>query len=360
VNALKSLISTIFVGTFGVLIALGLLELGVRLLVPVRTAQGPGWNDRPLFYFRSPSVPSMQDYPHIVPKPDDVFRIGVIGDSFTFAPYMQFTDTFPKKLEQMLNLNDTTRRVEVINYGVPAYSTSHEVGVAKTAVQEGSDAILLQITLNDPEVKHHTPTGITENMQDRFGALNLEGRSAWLARHWRSYGFVATRLHNTKTHAAYIDYFNDLFENPRSWKPFADSMGRLVETVRSQNKTIIAVVFPLFGIPMDDTYPFYDIHAKVEELMTSLKVPVLDLSEIYKGIPLDRLQVIPGVDRHPNEIAHRMAAERIYLWLEKQKIVPQEFLIQEKFATRLGTRGQRPWSGHSTNTADAISPEAVE
>jgi hypothetical protein len=357
VSTVKAVVSTIFMTLFGVFVALGVVEIGVRLFIPVRTEQGPGWSDRPTFYFRSPAVPSMQDYPHVVPKPDSIFRIGVIGDSFTFAPYMQFTDTFPKKLEQMLNLNETPRRAEVVNYGVPAYSTSHEVAVAKTAVQEGNDAIILQITLNDPEVKHHTPTGISENMQDRFGALKLEGKSGWLVRHWRSYGFVATRLHNTKTHSAYVDYFNDLFENPRTWKPFSESMRRLVETVRRQNKPIVAVVFPLFGIPMDDNYPFYPIHAKVEELMKSLNVPVLDLSPIYKGIPLDRLQVIPGVDRHPNEIAHRMAAERIYLWLEEQKIVPEEFLIREKFATRLGTRGQRMWTGSSTHTTEPGNPE---
>ncbi|MCX6115883.1 MAG: SGNH/GDSL hydrolase family protein, partial [Proteobacteria bacterium] len=69
----------------------------------------------------------MQDYPHAVLKPANVFRIAAIGDSFTFAPYMQFTDTFPKKLAQMLSLNPGNRQVEVINYGVPAYSTSHEI-----------------------------------------------------------------------------------------------------------------------------------------------------------------------------------------------------------------------------------------
>jgi hypothetical protein len=49
------------------------------------------------------------------------------------------------------------------------------------------------------------------------------------------------------------------------------------------------------------------------------------------------------MDRHPNEIAHRMAAEQIYLFLEKRKLIPQELVIQEKFATRLGIWPQRPW-----------------
>lgn len=351
-STLKSLALMAIVPIFGILLALCALEVGVRVLVPVRTTQGPGWSDRPPFYFRSPSVPSMQDYPHVVPKPSDVFRIGVVGDSFTFAPFMQFTDSFPKKLEQILNLNDTTRRVEVINYGVPAYSTSHEVRVAKKALEEGGDVVILQITLNDPELKHHTPSGIPENLHDPFAPLKLEGRSGWLARNWRSYGFIATRLHNTKTHQAYIDYYNALFDNPRTWNPFTDSMRRLVANVRGENKPIIAVVFPLFGIPMDSNYPFHRIHSKVQELMSSLQVPLLDLSPIYQGIPLERLQVIPGVDRHPNEIAHRMAAERIYIWLEELKLIPEEFLLKDKFATRLGVRDQRPLAAPSGTPSD--------
>lgn len=351
-SSLRAKLVGILIPMLATLVALGILELGVRLCVPLRTDKGPGWSDRPLFYFRSPSGPSMQDYPHQVPKPSDVFRIAAIGDSFTFAPYMQFTDTYVKKLEAMLNLQDGSRVAEVINYGVPAYSTSHEVGVASAAVAEGADLILLQITLNDPELKRHTPTGIQENMDDRFGALNMSGTLGRIAAYWRTIGFVLTRLHNTKTHRSYIEYFRDLFDNPRTWNPFVESMKKLVGAARDGKKPVVAVVFPLFGLPMDKDYPFHAIHAKVADLMRTLEVPILDLSQMYQQIPLERLQVIPGVDRHPNEIAHRMAAERIYLWLEEQKLLPERFLIKEKFATRLGTQKQRAWEGlaPSSNT----------
>jgi hypothetical protein len=107
---------------------------------------------------------------------------------------------------------------------------------------------------------------------------------------------------------------------------------------------------------MDEHYPFYKIHTKVADLMKSLDVPLLDVSEIYKGIPLEHLQVIPGVDRHPNEIAHRMAAEKIYLWLEQQSLIPEEFVIKEKFATRLGIRDQRPWTNPMSAQPETNQP----
>lgn len=340
----RSLIATTIASIFGTIVALGALEIVVRIAMPSKQSQGPSWSDRPVFYFRSPAAPSMQDYPYSPQKEAGAFRVAVVGDSFTFAPYMQFTDTFPNKLEQMLRVSGAPRKVEVINYGVPAYSTSHEVDVVKNALAEGADLIILQITLNDPEVKHHKPSGITENMQDKFGAMQLTGFVGGLAKYWKTLSFVLTRLHNTKTHRAYIEYFNDLYENPRSWKPFVSSMSELVKAAKTAKVPVVSVVFPLFGLPMDERYPFYPLHKKVDDLMMSLEVPLLDVSDIYKGIPLDHLQVIPGVDRHPNEIAHRMAAERIYLWLEERKLVPEDLIIKEKFATRLGVTGQRPWT----------------
>ncbi len=331
----------LFVPIFGLFIAVVGVEIGIRFFVPGTPSTGPGWSDRPEFYFASPKVSTMQGMPYTVPKSDGVFRIAVVGDSFTFAPYMQFTDTFAAKLESMLNVQGANRKAEVINYGVPAYSTTHEVPVIGKAIEEGADLLLLQITLNDPEVKAHRPTGIQENMLDKFSPQKPTGVDAFLSKWWRTYAFVRTRLANSASHRSYINYFNDLFEGPRSWNPFSQAMASISKMSRDKGVPIVAVVFPLFGIPMNEKYPFYGIHTKVDQLLTTLNVRHTDISSIYRDIPLERLQVIPGVDRHPNEIAHRMAAEKIYLWLESEKLLPQEFIITERYATRLGTANQR-------------------
>jgi len=43
---------------------------------------------------------------------------------------------------------------------------------------------------------------------------------------------------------------------------------------------------------------------------------------------------LPGKDSHPNEIAHRIAAEQIYLWLERIDLLPKEIVIREKYRKR--------------------------
>lgn len=319
----------LFVGTLvSLLVAEGAVRLGESFSSPAR------WSDRPRYYFRHEASTTMQDFPYENPKPAKTLRIGVIGDSFSFAPYMQFTDAFPKILERMLNLNVGDLRGEVINYGVPAYSTSHEVAIVEKAISEEADLILLQITLNDPEIKPYRPTGIT--VFNKFGALELNGRLKSLLSYWHTANFVVTRIHNENTRRNYVDYFNDLF-TPRSaaWTQFRSSMRTLVRKARRSKKPIYAVVFPLFGMPMDDSYPFFECHERVAKLMHQLEVPMLDLFSTYKGIPVERLQVMPGIDRHPNEIAHRMAAEAIYDWLSyTEKAIPESLIIRSRYSDR--------------------------
>jgi hypothetical protein len=315
------------------------VEVVLRLVI-VMSESRPQWSDRPTFYVKARGASSMQDAPYSPTKPDRIFRIAVVGDSFSFAPYMQFFDTFPKKLEQLLNLNFESKRVEVINYGVPAYSASHEIAVVEQAIQESADLIILQVTLNDPELKLHRPTGIAENMEDRFAPWKPSSRMEKVCRLWSTPCFIMTRLGNTRTRNAYVEYFLGLHNNPKTWGPYEHATKGIIRRCRKAKTPIVAVVFPLFGLPFDESYPFLPIHEKVRKLFLDLQTPHLDLSELYKGIPLDRLQVIPGGDRHPNEIAHRMAAETLYLWLHKLEVLPSETYLNEVYRTRLGVLDQ--------------------
>jgi len=56
-----------------------------------------------------------------VPKPEGVFRILMIGDSFTVGANVEQEDAYPQQLERLLN--DTSKaRVEVVNSGVGGWS----------------------------------------------------------------------------------------------------------------------------------------------------------------------------------------------------------------------------------------------
>jgi lysophospholipase L1-like esterase len=334
-SAVKQIAALTVIACIGILIALIMVELLVRLFLERAPVS---WHDRPMRYFIHERSTTFQDYPVPQPKAEGTYRIAVVGDSFTFAPFMQFDDAFPKRLERWLNLNDGQRKVEVINYGVPAHSAHHELHTAAKAIDEQADLVLMQITLNDPELKPYTPQELTAE-RNRFGALQLPDR--WIFRHWHSLVFVLRRLHNNQTHKNYVEKFFDLFEEDVTWSSFRDSWIRIGRLKNKRGVPIVAVVFPLFGVPVDDDYPFWPLHQKVSRLLEKQHIPLLDISEAYRNIPVERLQVLPGEDFHPNEIAHRMAAEAIVQWLGDNAHVPAEILPKVWRERRIGIRLER-------------------
>ncbi len=330
-SRLHSIIANTLLLTISSGFCLLMIEVAYRLVFS--NLKNKEWNDRPSSYFAPQNAITFQDFPHNPIKPKGVYRIAVIGDSFSFGPYIQFDDTFSKRLERWLNLNSKQQRVEVINYGVPSYSSSHEIDVAKRAISENADLILLQITLNDPEIKLYKPTGLNRNLMT--GEIQLQG---FIFRHWHSLAYVAQRILNTKAHREYQDYYYNLFKKKDSWGQFKDSIQKIGNIALTSKTPLVAAVFPLFGYEVDDAYPFYPLHKKTLGLLESINVQAIDISSGYKNIPLDRLQVIISKDRHPNEIGHRIAAEALIDWFAKAKIVPEEILPKKSYPERIAIK----------------------
>lgn len=269
-------------------------------------------SDRPGYYYMPARSSSMRDYDPLVPKPDHTFRIAVIGDSFTFAPEMQFDDTFPKRLERILNTLqlDPDSAVEVVNYGVPGYSTNHEVEMIWRAIKQGADLLILQITLNDAQLKPYRPTGL--KVKNPYVDRKQNRLDFWSS---RLVSFVKLRLSNSISHEHYKNYYLKMFDGKQRWKTFSASMKEIKSYSQKNQVPLKAVVFPLFGMPIDQNYPFDPVHEKIENLLKELQIDFLDLKNAFQGIPLERIQLVPNYDFHPNELGHRIAAEHLALWL---------------------------------------------
>lgn len=70
-------------------------------------------------------------------KPEkDERRIMILGDSFVFSRHFLLQDTFPGRLEKILNL-DTAKPVRVINAGVPGYGTGQELLFMRKLAENG-------------------------------------------------------------------------------------------------------------------------------------------------------------------------------------------------------------------------------
>jgi hypothetical protein len=100
------------------------------------------------------------------------------------------------------------------------------------------------------------------------------------------------------------------------------------------------MIFPLFSWELDDRYPFRDIHDRLHRDLETAGLPYLDLLPAYRGLEHRTLEAVPFKDPHPNDVAHRIAAEELYVWLKERKLLP----ARGPTAPKRGRRVPAPWS----------------
>ena len=102
-----------------------------------------GWTNRPSFTYRhvTPEFSvdlytnsqgfrvSSQHEEYTVKKPDDTYRILLLGPSFAFGWGVDFEDTFSVQLGRILTQGGfaSGRKVEVLNHGVPALPAANQL-----------------------------------------------------------------------------------------------------------------------------------------------------------------------------------------------------------------------------------------
>jgi lysophospholipase L1-like esterase len=145
-TALKKIFKYSFLILMGAVLGISLLEIAVRVVLGAKpetylrefSRYHPtlGWEKTPNKegYFRRGDAlihekmnsKGLRDREYPYEKADRVFRILVLGDSFTEGYDVNIDDLFTEILETGLNREDRSKRYEVINAGTGGYSTDQE------------------------------------------------------------------------------------------------------------------------------------------------------------------------------------------------------------------------------------------
>ena len=92
-----------------------------------------------------------RDIEYSAVKPQNTFRILMVGDSYTEGYGVESADSFPKQLESMLNKESAGKKYEVISAGVGSYSPILEYLLLKyRGIQLNPDLVILNFDWSDP------------------------------------------------------------------------------------------------------------------------------------------------------------------------------------------------------------------
>lgn len=252
-----------------------------------------------------------RDLDRSLAKPPDVHRIVALGDSFAWGAGVEFEDAYPQRLERMLRRR-RRERWEVVNLSRPGMNTVEQAAqLADEGLAYDPDLVLLGFCLNDSEDESAAELrrardweALREERKARREPTPLERSALWR--------FVAGRLRaTTETRRRVANYRAQYRDDYAGWIAGRRALGDMGRRCRERRIPFVVAVFPLFGNPLDDGYPFTEAHAAIGHAATAAGAHVVELLPAYRGLRWELL-VVDGVnDEHPNEIAHRIAANVI-------------------------------------------------
>jgi hypothetical protein len=95
--------------------------------------------------------------------------------------------------------------------------------------------------------------------------------------------------------------------NRQGWQRTQGRIREMNRRVRERGGQVLVVVWPLL-VDLEGRYPFAAAHDAIARSCLEAGIAHHDLLPLFRGRPTEPLWVHP-LDRHPNQIANRLAAE---------------------------------------------------
>lgn len=357
---LRPILQRLAVAAVAVLVPLLVLEAALRAAGGANRGKAPYRRDRsPAVYY--PEEGRLHPWSGRGEKP---LRIAVVGDSVSEGWGVGPDDSYGFRLERLLNLNDGQRPAEVAVWAKGGYATFMEVPFVVSALRWGADVVVLGICLNDTEDARDA---------DRLHRWRLEAMPRvpppWLARVLRSSlacEWIYQKAEDLRAQAGYRRYYERIYSPTYSgWELFAKSIRKIRGICEKHGATLVAVVFPPLGGEIRP--PFPAILQQIRNLLESEQVRCLDLQKDFEGLDPNRLQVVPYIDAHPNEIAHRIIARALFEYLLANGLIDRGYEPRSKkdshqdFWEHLERRMERPlWEPlPATGEVEAASADGL-
>jgi lysophospholipase L1-like esterase len=273
--------------------------------------------DRPRLQHKNYDVLAtrMREYPYPLARAAGSYRILGLGDSFAWGwGVADNRRTFFKLLECWLQSSVPQGAIEVINASQPGASAAdyqrfmeeHGYGLAP-------DMVILSFNLNDAFVQHASMT-----IDDRT-AKRLEQKEGFWSRHSCLVRFFQERIVRTRVRREFIANVHDAYflvhEQAQRWQRAQATLQAIAVGCRQRGIALQVVIFPLLA-DLERRYPFAREVAEIARFCRQNGIACIDLLPVFLGKKSALLWTRPN-NAHPNEVAHRLAAEAIFAFLSR-------------------------------------------
>jgi|GEM_PF-2204802 len=256
---------------------------------------------------------SLRDYDYPLLKPEHAYRILGLGDSFAWGwGVADSRRTTFKYLECWLNADESGQQYEVINCAQPGKSVKdYEAYVKDYGRAFHPDMVLILYNINDSYLPHASMV-VDKRTKDLM--LQQKDPLSDISRlyHLLKKIIVKKRIHEYTVRHIKEGYFGP--EKKQKWGQAQANITEIQKFCRVRQIELVIAIFPLL-FELEKTYPFQEEVDEVDRFLTSNRIKTVNLLPVFKGKEATLLWSSP-TDSHPNRVAHRLAAEAIYNFLQ--------------------------------------------
>jgi lysophospholipase L1-like esterase len=244
-------------------------------------------------------------------KTGNTYRIFCIGDSCTFGMGVKYYEAYPFVLEELLNGAGGTRKFEVVNAGVPGYSSFQAARhLERDILQYKPDLVIASFGWNDTMLKDCFTDKEQKSPASELAAADL------FFRQFKTYLFIE-RIERTLVSA-----INGVFaqagavaENPVR-VPKADFRDNLARICELGGRNGFKVIF--FNQPARNAKP-HEYSDTIKLFCSMSGVDFVNMADVFYA------SAIPGAElfndfNHESPRGHRLIAETLLRLLKKRGI----------------------------------------
>ena len=248
-----------------------------------------------------------------VVKPEGVFRIACVGDSFTFGTGVSDHETWPVGLRALLE-DRTGNEFEVMNCGVGGYNTTQEaVFLEKRVLRFAPDLVIACLYLNDVMVGTTPPPADVPDWVRTLKRWTRPERKDWvrsLRRVSVLADLVCDRVYTRAEARFYTQRHADVFlKDGEGWQLAREALLRMRDATEDTGARFLLLLYPQM-MRRGDVLASHDAYAVAREFAEGAAIACLDLEPAFLEHRVQDFWVHP-TDLHPNAAGNEVAARAI-------------------------------------------------